>query len=253
MPFVLKHAPGTFQQAIDILLSEFRWPFVLIHTNNIEMLLTNAKRTYRYGSTCSDVIKLPQRDSKPEEIGIFLYYIAYIDAVICPGHLKVSIHIIDPISRLEHRTFVTELRSFVGHCTPLRHFMPIFTCVVALLKKKIRKGQMNIFDGLNDNKVIALETIKARLVEPPLLALPRFAKRVYSWHPRMKQPNWMCRGTESTRRYWQTNWSRLVNHAKSALYNTNRESLDVGWAVSLLWLHLEGSRFIVRTDHNTLR
>lgn len=41
------------------------------------------------------------------------------------------------------------------------------------LDKKLRKSQLQIFYGLCDEEITALERGKVKLIEPPILALPR--------------------------------------------------------------------------------
>lgn len=73
----------------------------------------------------------------------------------------------------EPPTILTEFRLFLGLCNIFRQFVPNFARVGAFLNKKLPKGQAQTFDELSDEKVPALEMLKAKLVEPRVLTLPR--------------------------------------------------------------------------------
>lgn len=55
--------------------------------------------------------------------------------------------------------------------------------------------------------------------------------------------------TKKTVRYW----SSLLNKVEPGYDTTQRKYLAVVWAVLLLRLYLQGSRFIPQTDHDVLR
>lgn len=97
----------------------------------------------------------------------FTNRIDYIAHVIRPGHLKVLTRAIDAIKRLEHLTNVTEIQSFLGLRNVFCRYVPNFACFSTPLNKKIRKGELQTFDGLTDDKITALETLKAESVKPP--------------------------------------------------------------------------------------
>lgn len=102
----------------------------------------------------------------------FTTRISYFGHVIHPGRLEVPTRTIDAIRRHHYPTIVTELRSFSGLCNVFGRFVPRLPCVAVLLNKNIRKGQLETFDGSTDDEITALQTLKARLMKPPVLAVP---------------------------------------------------------------------------------
>lgn len=102
----------------------------------------------------------------------FTNRIDYLGHGIHPGHLEVSTETIVAIRRLEYPTAVTEIRSLLGLCHAFCRAVPNSTRAAALLNEKLPKNQPQTLDGLDDDEITALETQKAKLVEPPLLPLP---------------------------------------------------------------------------------
>lgn len=70
-------------------------------------------------------------------------------------------------------TNLTDLRAFLGLCNVFQRFVPNFAHVAAPLNEKPRKGQQQTFDGLSYEEETASETLKAKLIEYQVLALPR--------------------------------------------------------------------------------
>lgn len=79
----------------------------------------------------------------------------------------------DPIQLLEYPTTLTELRSFSELCKVFRRFGANFARVAVQRIENLRKGQLQTFDVLAEDKIPALETLRAKLVEALWLALPR--------------------------------------------------------------------------------
>lgn len=142
-------------------------------------ILAYARRTYRPCTTVFDVAIRIWREMKVNECKPFINQIDYLGHVTRPGHFEVSTRMIDAIHGLENQTIRTELRAFLGLCHILRRFVPIFVCIAASMSKELPKDQLQKFDGLIEDKIPALETLNAKLVEPPVLALPHFASHLY--------------------------------------------------------------------------
>lgn len=139
MLFRLKHACGTFQQSMDVLLRKtksaiwsclFRW-----HRH----FLANARRTYRLCSKFIDVIIRRRVALNQKKCQIFTYSIDYLGHVIRTGRLEISTRKKNAISRLEHPTNVPELRSFLELCNTFCCFVLHFTRVFVSRNKSFVK------------------------------------------------------------------------------------------------------------------
>lgn len=80
---------------------------------------------------------------------------------------------VDEVCQLEHTTNLKELRSFHVLCNVFRRFVPNFDGGTVPFNENLWKGQPQDFDSLSHEKTTARETLKAKLMEPPVLALPR--------------------------------------------------------------------------------
>lgn len=112
MEFPVKNAPGTFQQAMDIQLSNVEWQFaffcwghIVIFSRNPDERIDHVQQHLCYYTIRSQILTL----KKCKALAKFM---DYHDHAICPGPLKVSKRIIGAICGLQHLGNVTERRSF---------------------------------------------------------------------------------------------------------------------------------------------
>lgn len=159
------------------------------------------------------------------------------------------------VRRLDYSSTMMELRSLLGLCNVFRRFMLNFAQIASCLNKKLQKVQSQNFEGLTEDKIAALETLKARIVEPPVLHLPR-SQSTYTVDTDAHDKQIAClllqkklNGTDKPVGYR----SRLLNDVERAYGTAHRECLEVVWAVFLLRPYLEGFRLTVCTEHDVLK
>jgi RNase H-like domain found in reverse transcriptase len=70
-------------------------------------------------------------------------------------------------------TAQTELRSFLGLCNFYRRFVPGFEKVAGPLNYLLKKREGPKLGPLTKEQLLAFETLRDMLLQPPILALPR--------------------------------------------------------------------------------
>jgi RNase H-like domain found in reverse transcriptase len=103
--------------------------------------------------------------------------------------------------------------------------------------------------------VFAFDTLRASLLHPPILALPRIegaftlntdaSDNQLGFCLLQEQPD----GTQKPIGYW----SRGLTSTEKNYSTTEKECLEIVWAILHLRPYLEGKKFIIRTDHHSLR
>ena len=99
--------------------------------------------------------------------------VGYLGHVIRPGKLAVAEKNTKALHSASHPTTQTELRSFLGLCKVYQRFIRGFAKLAAPLNALLRKGESPNFGQLNTEQTQAFEDLRARLLDPPILALPR--------------------------------------------------------------------------------
>lgn len=160
----LKNAHGTFQRAMDIILSSVECQFSLVYLHYIFIF---SKSPDKHIDLVQQVLMLLNDAGvtlKQKRGELFTNPIDFLRFVIKPGFLAVSSHTIDPISGLQTPWNVTELRAFPGLCNAFFCFVPNFAQIAAPLNQKLRKYQSWIWVELSYEELKALEPLKEILI-----------------------------------------------------------------------------------------
>lgn len=106
----------------------------------------------------------------------FTNRMGYLGHAIPPGHPKVSKRTIDVVPGLKYPKNVTGFQSFLDLCKVLQLFVPNFNRGASPLNKKRRERQLQNFDGLSNEGITALETLKAKVESACSTDAPTFAR-----------------------------------------------------------------------------
>ena len=153
------------------------------------------------------------------------------------------------------------MKSFLGCCNVYRRFVKSFAKIASPLSDMFKKDSEIDWDQPivpTEEQQEAFDALKQKLVEPPILALPQPGRPYmidcdaskYGIGAVLLQQQDATQPTE-----WATvgYYSKTLSREQRNYSATERECLAVVWAVLKLRPYLEGSHFIVRTDHNALR
>jgi len=255
MPFGLRNAPSTFQRVIDIILSTVKWQYALVYLDDVIIYSRSAEEHMTHVATVLRMLMEAGVTLKLRKCSLFADKVDYLGHVIRPGKLEVSEHTTDAVRDVKEPTTVTGIRSFLGLCNVFRRFVPNFARIAAPLNAKLRKGEPVSFGPFNDKEQEAFDTLKMRLISPPVIALPRgTGKYTVDTDACDRQVGCVLlqeqlTGPDRPIGYW----SRSLTSAEAAYDTTERECLAVVWAVTMLEPYLQGTRFTIRTDHEALR
>ena len=107
----------------------------------------------------------------------------------------------------------------------------------------------------------AFESLKDKLVNPPILTLPKanFPKAnrplILDTDACDHQLGCVLLQQQEYSKTWLPLgfWSRNLSSDEKNYHTTNKECLAVVWAVLSLRPYLEGTRFLIRTNHDALK
>ena len=255
LPFGLRNAPATFQRAIDIILSGVKWKTCLVYLDDVIVFSPSRQAHLAHVNEALTLLGNSGLSLKLKKCHFFSDTVDYLGHVIRPGRLGVAEKNTTALRTAPLPRTQTELRSFLGLCNVYRRFVPHFSTLAAPLNALLCKGMPPQLGPIPQDGVTAFNTLRDRLLSPPVLALPRAKGQIWLDTDASDGQLGCCLlqlqpdGKPLPLGYW----SRTLNSAEKNYSTTEKECLAIVWAVTHLRPYLEGVNFTVRTDHHALR
>lgn len=191
--------------------------------------------------------------SNSEKCKFFTGTIDNLDHVIRPRRWALAPLITDANRGLQPPTKLTHRRTILGLCNAFRRFVPRFTSVTAPLDQRLKKDQPTFFALLDRGKFYAMETLKHKLIFPPILALSYSGGHMIpdtdACKVQIVYSLLSKKSDDKTKpvKYW---FSFFADSEKR--YDTiQRECLVNDCAVFLLQTYVEGHPFTICTVHGS--
>ena len=255
MPFGLRNAPATFQRAIDIILSGLKWRTCLVYLDDIIIYSTSREDHFHHVDEVLTTLRDAGLSLKLKKCHFFKEAVDYLGHVIRPGRLEVAEKNTAALKEAKLPRNQTELKSFLGLCNVYRRFVARFAAIAAPLTALLRKETPFNLPPFTEDQKRAFDTLRERLLSPPILALPRAEGHYFlDTDASATQLGCCLRQTQPDGATLPLGfWSRSLNPAERNYSTTEKECLAIVWAVTHLRPYLERQRFTVVTDHQALR
>ena len=254
MPFGLTNAPASFQRALDLILTKYKWKTCLIYLDDI---IVYSKTVEEHINHVDDILRCLSAAGvtlKIKKCKFFTTTVEYLGHVIKPGQLEI-----DPTNTKSLRealppTNKSELRSFLGLANVYRRFIDNFSTIAGPLNRSLKKDEPDSFE-LDEKQLESFQELINIIVSPPILALPKHGLQ-YSVDTDASGYGLGCalfQTDEDGERKPIGFWSRSLIDAEKNYSASERECLAVVWALKVLRPYLMYEKFIVHTDHAALR
>ena len=257
MPFGLRNAPATFQRALDIILSGVRWKSCLIYLDDVIVFSRTTEDHLRHVDEILTLLRNAGVTLKLNKCAFFQPRVEYLGHVITPGKLSVAT---ENTKSFTHATFpknTTQLRSFLGAANVHRRFVAGYSGIARPLNGMLRKDAEPDWDSPTPDQLKAFETLKRKLVTPPILGRPKTNKpyTIDTDASAYQLGATLLQKKNETKNEWTPigYWSKTLTETERNYSTTERECYSVVWAVTTLRPYIEGETFTVRTDHDALR
>jgi len=255
LPFGLSNAPATFQRAIDMILGGLKWKRCLVYLDDIMGFSQSAGEHVEHLREVFAALRGAGVSIKAKKCHLFQEEVEYLGHIVGGGQLQVQDKNVRGLKGASPPRCKKDLRSFLRMCNVYRRFVKDYAQVARPLAAMTSSKGPDRWGTLSDEAMGAFENLKRRLTEAPILALPRrhggytLDTDANAGHVGavllQEQPD------QSTRPVGY--WSRSLNEAERNYSTTERECLAVVWASLLLRPYVEGTRFMVRTEHAELK
>jgi len=251
MPFGLCNAPATFERLIETVMAGLHWKICLIYLDDIivvgktfEDMINNLDKVL--GRLAEYSLKL-----KPRKCQLFRAEVEYLGHLISKDGIKTDPKKTECIQNWPEPKCVKDIRSFLGLCSYYRRFIYKHAEIAKPLHQLTEKNRQFVWTKECSNAFIAL---KDALVSAPVLSYPDFTQPFildtdasdFAVAAVLSQT---IDGQERPIAYA----SRSLNKCERKYCVTRKELLAVVNYVKYFKHYLYGKKFLIRTDHSSLR
>ena len=254
MPFGLTNAPASFQRALDMILTNYKWKTCLVYLDDIIVFSNSIEEHIRHVDEILDCLKRSGITLKIKKCKFFTKSVEYLGHIIRPGRLEIDHAHTASLKEALPPKNKSELRSFLGLCNVYRRFVHRFSHVSGPLNELLKKNSSDSFT-LNETQLESFQNLIGTILSPPALSLPR-RDLPYSVDTDASAYGLGCslfQTDEENQRHTIGYWSRSLVPAEKNYSAPERECLGVVWALKTLRAYLLYEEFTVHTDHSALR
>jgi len=255
LPFGLTNAPATFQRAIDTILSGVKWKTCLVY---LEDVIVFSRTVEEHITHLDEVFGLLSRAGvflKASKCFLVQEEVEYLGHIVGRGHIRENEKNLVRLRRAEPPRTKKDVWSFLGMCNVYRRFVKDYAQVARPLTALTSPKVSDPLPPFSQDQWDAFEELKRRLTSRPILALPRSTGAyVLDTDASDYQVDCVLTQEQPDETYKPVGyWSCSITEAEKNYSTTEKVCLAVVWALFMLRPYVQGTRFIVRTDHSALR
>ena len=251
LPFGLSNGPATFERLMDTVLRGRKWKQCLVYLDDLCIF---GKSIHEHNIRLAEILHCLDQANLSLNIEKCSFGTS---KVIILGH-EVSAAGIqpDPTKTEAIRSFPAPkdqkaVRSFLGLCSYYRKFMKNFSKTAAPLNELLKD---NVKFKWNNEHALAFETLKEKLINPPLLGHfnPELPITIRTDACKHGIGAILAQQPVGGREYVIAYASRTLSGPESRYSTTDQEGLAVVWAVKKFRPYAYGRKITIVSDHHAL-
>ena len=251
MPFGLTNSGSTFQRLMELTLKGLGFDRVLCYIDDVIVMGKTEKEALANLRLVLERFRDANLKLKAKKCSLFQKQVEFLGHVVSEEGIKCDPNKVSAVLDWPVPTNVTEVRSFLGLASYYRKFIPDFSGKASPLTNLTRKGQKFEWDEGCER---AFNQLKQDLVSAPILAYPQseglfILDTDASAHSVGGVLSQVQDGTERVIAYA----SKTLCHSRQRYCVTYRELYAVVTFVKHFRHFLWGRKFLIRTDHSSLK
>ena len=171
MPFGLTNAPATFERLMELVLVGLQWQTCLVYLDDVLVFGPTNPAILDRLAEVMERLRWARLKLKPTKCEFFQKEVPYLGFIVSNEGIKPDPKKIETVKNALVPQEETEVRSFLGLASFYRRFVKGFSQIAAPMNKLLERDRK--FAWTEDCQE-ALDTLKSRLTEAPILACPNY-------------------------------------------------------------------------------
>ncbi|KAK3083233.1 hypothetical protein FSP39_017411 [Pinctada imbricata] len=251
MPFGLCNAPATFERLMERVLAGLSWVKCLIFLDDIIVMSKSFSTHIENLQEVFDRLNRANLKLSPEKCCLLQTEVKYLGHIVSKEGIKTDPNKIQSVVNWPKPRKVKDVRSFVGLCSYYRKFVKNFAQIAKPLHRLTEKGREFVWDEECEN---AFQKLKQTLTTAPILAYPKEdGKFVIDTDASNEGMGAVLSQVQNGEERVLCYFSKCLSGVERRYCVTRRELLAVVCAVRQFHHYVYGRKFLIRTDHGSLR
>ena len=251
MPFGLTNAPATFQRLMERVLAGLQWQICLVYIDDVIIFSETFDDHINHLSTVFSRLDQAGLKLKPKKCFLFQTEVKYLGHVVSQKGISTDPDKIKAVRDWPTPQDVTDVKKFLGLCSYYRRFVPDFATISKPLTQLTEK---NSTFQWGETQQFSFDTLKNLLISAPIMSYPQSSSPFILDTDASSTGigavlSQIIQGEERVIAYG----SRVLTKAERQYCVTRREMLAVVYFTRYFKHYLLGQKFLLRTDHASLR
>ena len=250
MPFGLTNAPATFQRLMNEILKDDLFKQVIIFLDDLLVYSETPAEHLEHLEKVFLKLRAAALKLKPKKCDLFQTQVNYLGRVLNKTGIRPNPKKLGAVRDWERPKTLTQVRSFTAFCNYYRKFVKSFAEVAKPLYRLTSKRVKFTWEKERED---ALQLIKTRLLQAPILAFPNFR------HPFVidTDASETALGAVLSQIFDEERpialELRVLSKTEVNYATTKHEGLEIVQAMQWFRPYISGSQCVVRTDHGILQ
>jgi len=251
MPFGLCNAPSTFQRCMELIFRGLQWQTLLIYLDDIIIFSSDLdEHLLRLDEVLKRIVQAGLK-LKPSKCDLVSEEILYLGHVVGKDGIKPNPKIIKSVQDWKKPTSTKEVQQFLGLCNYYRQYIRNFSDIASPLSHLTRKDVAFTWTEACDE---SFNRLKEALISPPVLAYPcPVGTYILDTDASNIGIGGMLSQVQDGREKIISFASKKLDKVQQRYSVTRRELLAAVTFMHQFRHYLLGQKFLLRTDHGSLR